>query len=127
MDIGKMNDNYAFYEGYEGEPEIVLRVGNNATIHIWEGYFDDIFDTPSLDGNGWIGFTRDYHQFEGAFSEEADETIPVEIDPKEYLEDILQYKEKSFDFEETTDVLNTIVEALQSSIEYNISVTVEKI
>lgn len=54
-----MNDNYAFYEGYEGEPEITLRVANNVTIHIWEGYFDDIFDMPSLDGNGWTGFTRD--------------------------------------------------------------------
>lgn len=34
-------------------------------IHIWEGYFDDIFDSPSLDGKGWKGFTRDYHQLEG--------------------------------------------------------------
>lgn len=55
MDIGKTNDNYIFYEGYEGEPEIILYIPNETTIHIWEGYFDDIYDTPSLDGKGWIG------------------------------------------------------------------------
>ena len=70
MGIGKTSDNYTFYEGYEGEPEIILIIPNEDILHIWEGYFDDIYDTPSLDGNGWKGFTRDYHQMEGIFADD---------------------------------------------------------
>lgn len=38
----------SFYEGYEDEDEIVLYIETDEAIHIWEGYFDDIFDTPTL-------------------------------------------------------------------------------
>ena len=44
MDIGNQNDNYTFYDGYEGEPEITLSIDGVMSIHLWEGYFDDIFD-----------------------------------------------------------------------------------
>ena len=46
MDVGRTNDNFTFYEGYEGEPEIVLSLPNHEAVHIWEGYFDDIYNTP---------------------------------------------------------------------------------
>ncbi len=38
----------SFYEGYEDEDEIVLYIETDEAIHIWKGYFDDIFDTPTL-------------------------------------------------------------------------------
>ena len=123
MDIGKITDNYRYYEGFEGEAEIVLRIGNNFTVHIWDGYFDDIFNSPPLDGNGWTGFTRDYHELKGAFS--SGTVDPVEIDPEEYLEDILRYKEKPFAFEETAGAFDTIVDALRSSAENKVKVTAE--
>lgn len=66
MDIGKTNANYIFYEG---EPEIILSLENYKTLHMWEGYFDDIYHTPPLDGNGWKGFIRDYNQLEGIFAD----------------------------------------------------------
>lgn len=50
MDIGNLKNDFAFYEGYEDESEIVLCIEKDEAIHIWEGYFDDIFDSPSLDG-----------------------------------------------------------------------------
>ena len=119
MDIGNLKNNYTYYEGYEDEGKIVLCIEADQAIHIWEGYFDDIYDTPTLDGNGWKGFTRDYHQFEGVFSEDGGIT---EIDPSEYLEDLMLYKEKSFEFEETTEVFNLMVSFLEEAIKQGVIV-----
>jgi len=70
MGIGKI-DNYKFYEGYGYEPEVELttNIETMETLHIWDGFFMDIFGEPSLDGKGWHGFTRDYNQCEGAFDD----------------------------------------------------------
>ena len=124
MDTGKINDNYTFYDGYEGEAKIVLSFQGNQTVHIWKGYFDDIFDTPPLDGNGWRGFTRDYHQIEGIFSE--NEKV-VELCPAEYLADLLLYKNKDFDFEETTQVVELMISLFENSIENKLVVTAQRI
>ena len=42
MDTGKTIDNFKFYEGFEGEPEIVIKAENSdmQILHIWDGYFD---------------------------------------------------------------------------------------
>ena len=124
MDIGNLKNNYTYYEGYEDEGKIVLCIEADQAIHIWEGYFDDIYDTPTLDGNGWKGFTRDYHQFEGVFSEYGGIT---EIDPSEYLEDLMLYKEKTFEFEETTEVFNLMVSFLEEAIKQGVNVKTEKV
>ena len=124
MDIGNLKNNYTYYEGYEDEGKIVLCIEADQAIHIWEGYFDDIYDTPALDGNGWKGFTRDYHQFEGVFSEDGGIT---EIDPSEYLEDLMLYKEKSFEFEETTELFNLMVSFLEEAIKQGVNVKTEKV
>lgn len=124
MDIGNLKNNYTYYEGYEDEGKIVLCIEADQAVHIWEGYFDDIYDTPTLDGNGWKGFTRDYHQFEGVFSEDGGIT---EIDPSEYLEDLMLYKEKTFEFEETTEVFNLIVSFLEKAVKQGINVKAEKV
>ncbi len=124
MDIGNLKNNYTYYDGYEDEGKIVLCIEADQAIHIWEGYFDDIYDTPTLDGNGWKGFTRDYHQFEGVFSEDGGIT---EIDPSEYLEDLMLYKEKSFEFEETTEVFNLMVSFLEEAIKQGVNVKTEKV
>lgn len=124
MDIGNLKNNYTYYDGYEDEGKIVLSIEADQAIHIWEGYFDDIYDTPSLDGNGWKGFTRDYHQFEGIFSEDSSVS---KIDPTEYLEDLMLYKEKAFDFDETMEVFNLIVSLLKKAIRENVTVIAEKV
>lgn len=124
MDIGNLKNNYTFYEGYEDEDEIVLVIEADEAIHIWEGYFDDIFDTPCLDGKGWKGFTRDYHQFEGVFSENGG---IYEINPTEYLEDLMLYKEKTFEFDETEEVFNLLTALLEKAIDAGAAVKAEKI
>lgn len=98
--------------------------GFGGTHGAGENHKDYIENTPTLDGNGWKGFTRDYHQFEGVFSEDGG---IVEIDPSEYLEDLMLYKEKSFEFEETTEVFNLIVSFLEEAIKQGVNVKIEKV
>ena len=111
MDTGKI-DNETFYIGFEGEEEVMLSVidKNMETLHIWEGYFSDIFCDPPLDGKGWHGFTRDYHQFEGAF--DSNEEVII-TDLQEYIDDLEFYKNRKFNFEETKEVYNLIYSWLQ--------------
>ena len=116
MDIGKITDNYKFYEGFEDEPEIEISTLDKecVTLHIWDGYFNDIFNTPPLDGRGWNGFTRDYNQFEGAFSEQGQGFI---TNLQEYLDDLSNYKGKAFMFEETKNVFSLLVAWLYDVIQ----------
>lgn len=106
MGIGKI-DNDKFYEGFEGEGEIEFLVNdeNMETLHIWEGYFSDIFGKPALDGKGWHGFTRDYNQCEGAFDDHGEDVI---TDLQEYINDMKIYKNRKFKFEETKEVYELI-------------------
>ncbi len=125
MDIGNLKNNTIFYKGYEGEPEIVLSATENKDyiIHLWEGYFDDIFSDPSLDGNGWKGFTRDIHQMEGIFD---DCITSAKIDAQEYLEDLLTYTNRDFDYDESADALALLVEFLKFAIQNNYTVSAVK-
>lgn len=125
MGIGKMNDDYTFYEGYEGEPEVVISLleDDQKALHVWEGYMEDLFANPSLEGEGWLGFTRDIHQFEGAFSEEGSGAV---IDPDEYLADIMNYADAEFEYPETADVKDAIVELLTHAIAINGKVRVDR-
>jgi len=83
MDIGKLKNNISYYEGYEGEPEVVvaLKGAEDITLHIWDGYFDDMFSTPLNRNGSWSGFTRDYQECVGAWGETAFTEIK---NPEEY-------------------------------------------
>ena len=122
MDIGKLKNNYEYYEGYEGEEEIVLESVENPTlnIHIWNGYFEDIFDSPNMNGMGWHGFTRDYHQDEGAYSGERHI-----LDLEEYKDDLLLYENKKYNYPETSEVFSLILDFLYYAIESGDSITME--
>lgn len=117
MDIGKI-DNYKFYEGFEGEEEVEFSANdkNMETLHIWEGYFSDVFCEPSLDGKGWYGFTRDYNQFEGAFDDDG-ETIITDL--QEYIDDLKIYQNRKFKFEETKEVYELILSWLTEAKKNN--------
>ena len=106
MGIGK-TDNYKFYEGYEGEEEIELSTSDNSmeTLHIWDGFFEDIFGEPTLDGKGWHGFTRDYNQCEGAFDIHGEAVI---TNLQEYIDDLKSYKNRQFEFKDTKEAYELI-------------------
>ena len=125
MDIEKKN-NHIYYDGYEGETEIVLSINESKDLnmHVWEGYFDDIFGEPSLVGDGWRGFTRDIHQMERIFSNEEFNMI---VDVSEYLEDLITYKDKTFRYEESAEVLNMLITFFEYVKQNNFTVTVDVI
>lgn len=105
MDTGKRKDDYRFYEGYEGEREVVISL-LDITYHFWDGYFEDIFGNPKTTDSGWIGFTRDYNEFINAFE---DDCIECAVEPEEYLSDLILYQGQKFSYSETTDVLNCLI------------------
>lgn len=115
MDIGNPKNNYTYYEGYEGEPEIVIESENDdmQILHIWDGYLDDLLREPKIDGNGWLGFTRDYQQCEGAFGDASEAAI---TDIPEYLNDLKLYEGRQFDYDETRDVYNLLCSWLEYAI-----------
>lgn len=110
MDIGKLNNNTEFYDGFEDEHEIELYITDNPeiNIHIWEGYFGDIFRHPSFDGNGWNGFTRDYQQLERTYEEKN-----VTIDIVEYLTDLYIYRDNTFEYDDTRKCYNLLCDFLE--------------
>lgn len=116
MDTGLLHNNCIYYEGFEGEDEVILSLESDReiSVHIWVGYLDDILRDPVLDESDWTGFTRDYHQLEGAFSQEGKS---VAEDPAEYLEDIQHYAEKNFDEPETKEVFQLIVNLLKYAMQ----------
>ena len=115
MDTGKMH-NYKYYDGYEGEPEIILCAKdiNMEILHIWDGFWDDIFGNPPDDGRGWIGFTRDYNQCEGAFDTEGEGFV---TNLYEYAKDLISYKVKEFDFKETYAVYDLLCSWFEEAIQ----------
>lgn len=111
MDGGKLKVDNTYYEGYEGEKEIVITF-LETEYHFWEGYFEDIFGTPVLSDTGWHGFTKDYNEFDNAFD---DETIECAVPAEEYLDDLRLYRNRSFEYEETADVLQTLVHIFEKA------------
>ena len=116
MDIGLLHNNHMYYDGFEGEEEVEITLVNDQSINInfWVGYLDDILSDPDLTGKGWTGFTRDYHQLEGAFS--SDSNLEHHYDPTEYLHDISQYQDADFAEEESYHVLRLIITILEYAV-----------
>lgn len=120
MDTGKRKDDYKFYEGYEGEKEVIISLPD-IVYHIWDGYFEDIFGNPQTTDGGWTGFTRDYNEFINAFE---DECIECAVEPEEYLGDLVLYQGQSFSYNETVDVLNCLITIMTTSKEKQMCVLV---
>lgn len=110
MDNGKLLNNTVFYDGFEDEPEIELYIEDapEYNIHIWDGYFHDIFGEPALDGKGWNGFTRDMNQCERTYEEKN-----VTIDTSEYLTDLYIYRDNTFEYDDTRKCYDLLCEFLE--------------
>ena len=76
--------------------------------------------------SGKVLDTKDsaYHQLEGVFSENGG---VYEINPTEYLEDLMLYKEKTFEFDETKEVFNLIKSLLERAIKEGVTVKAQKV
>ncbi len=119
--IGKLKNNATFYKGFEDEPEIELYLFEEPkfNIHIWEGYFHDIFGKPPLDGKGWSGFTYDYQHEERTYKSQK-----VKIDITEYLNDLYIYSDRNFQFVETYECYKLLYDFLEYAKSENKTVIV---
>lgn len=122
MDIGKLENNATFYNGFEDEPEVSLSITEepNICIYVWDGYFEFIFGDPVLDGKGWQGFTRDYNQLERTLGNDDYEIK----NPMEYLEDLLTYTAKNYEDENTKNCFELIRLFFEYAVASGKSVTV---
>ena len=128
MVIGKANEDYTYYKGFEDERMVSITTSEEVfpVYHIWEAYFTGIFEKPSLDGMGWCGFTRDCNEFKGVFDfdsfyyGEGEEYIITT--PKEYLDDMLQYKGKKFFADEVYEVYDLVEKMLRHAVENGVNI-----
>jgi hypothetical protein len=64
-----MATDHDFYQGYEGEPELIveLRVarGRKATVRAWNGHFDRLMVLVPPSPEGWTGLALHYHLHTG--------------------------------------------------------------
>ena len=124
MDTGKLN-NTLFYEGYEGEGEIILSLSdaeNEITIHVWDGYFEEIFGNPIDSNLGWIGFTKDYQESVRTFADE-EHISPSTI--SEYLSDLRSYENHSFSYPEARDCLKLLISFFEKAMNSSLEITVK--
>ena len=121
MDIRRLKNNREFCAWWP-EPDIILSLKESPeyNLYIWEGYIGEIFEDPIFTDKNWVGFTRDYHEGVGAWE---DVTEIENVD--EYIWDMLRYKDRKFDWEETPEVFNLIVDFLAYAKQTGQTVVVE--
>ena len=119
MAIGRTIDNFKFYNGFEGETDVIFQ-SNITRFRVWEGYLDDIFAHPPLDGKGWSGLARDYNQMEGPFLNGLGE-----VDPKEYLDDLKTYTREQFDDPNDKELLFELIGFFQSAVDHGKKIMIE--
>ena len=51
---------------------ISLKESPEFNLHIWNGYVETIVDPPIFTDKDWVGFTRDYQEFTGAWDDKTE-------------------------------------------------------
>ena len=123
---GKFKIKTDFYSGYEGEREIILTMDKQdvPSLHIWGGFWSDVFDKCEFPGDNWKGFTKDSQLDVRTWDWETFEKVKIEnID--EYIEDVKGYLNFAFDFPETSEAIHSLYNYLLYAKEHGYSVFVE--
>ena len=111
MDIGKFINNSDYYDdSYFICTEVIMQIKENPefNLHIDDVYFRDIFcSAPIFDGKPWVGFTRDRNEIVGGWDKESE---IGNID--EYISDMMRYADRTFEWEETPEVFQLIIDFL---------------
>ena len=123
---GKFNIKTDFYSGYEGEREIILTMDKQdvPSLHIWDGFWWDVFDKCELPGYNWKGFTKDYQLDVRTWDWETFEKVKIE-NINEYIEDVKGYLNLKFDFPETSEAIHSLYDYLSYAKKHSYSVFVQ--
>ena len=110
MDIGKFINNSDYYDdSYFICTEVIMQIKENPefNLHIDECYFMDIFGDPIFNGRPWVGFTRDYQEGVNGWDKKSE---IGNID--EYISDMMRYADRTFEWKETPEVFQLIIDFL---------------
>lgn len=124
MDIGWQNSkgivmyiDESYYEGFEGEPEIIFYLELQGEylkkFGVWDGYFDEIIEKIEFGEKGWEGLAYYYHLFIGWY-EESPWLIP---NLQEAYEQIINIDIKKFNEKEEKDIIIKIARLMEEAIE----------
>ncbi len=118
-----INNNKFYDEWLYGDPELVLSLKENpqCNLHVWDGYIIDITRDIKPKDAYWSGFTRDYQEDVRTFSGEEVELENLD----EYINDLLLYKDAQFEFNETFEAYELILDFLTFAKENNLTVMAE--
>lgn len=104
-----------YYQGFEGEPEIMFSLrsanGNDIELRMWGGYFDKIMKQVSPKEGKWTSLAYYYHLDIGWYEESPwliEEPKKVYEQLKEINKDGLQIEEK--------EIIEVILEMLEVAI-----------
>lgn len=110
-----------YYEGFEGEPEIVFIVSHNGTeykrVGSWEGYFDDMLQRVKPEQEGWTGLAYYFHV--GMYEDEQwlkDRPWHVS-DLHLALRQLREIERDRLEFKDTAHVLELLIELIKNAID----------
>ena len=108
-----------YYEGFEGEPEMIFTLlknnGERRAFGIWDGYFVTIIEKVQPRTNGWTGLAYYYHLDIGWF-EESPWLVQNLLESYEQLKEI---DISSLENDEDKEVLKKIMVMFKEAIENN--------
>ncbi|MFL0251970.1 hypothetical protein ACJDT4_16240 [Clostridium neuense] len=98
-----------YYDGFEGEPEMIFTLvkinGEKEEFGIWDGYFIRFIEKVEPKENGWTGLAYYYHLDIGWF-EESPWLVENLMESYEQLKEI---DIESFEYYEEKEVLRKII------------------
>ena len=121
------NINEEYFEGFEGEAEILLTIekipGKTESIGIWSGYFDSIIEKIQPINGYWTGLAYYYHLDIGWYEES-----PWQVDNlKEAYEQLAEIDKESLEYPQEKEILGIILSMFKEAIEngYKIYISYE--
>lgn len=119
-----MTENYAYYNGFEGEPEYIFCLYDNnipvEKIHIWDGYFSDIIRTVPPTETGWTGLAE-YYQL-CLYFDNDNRKVP---DIHSALNQLKNIDTSKIKFPESHEVLKILAEMFARACENNLDIYIE--
>ncbi len=119
-----MTENYKYYDGFEGEPEYTFCLYSDdcliEKIHLWDGYFDDIFSTVEPTETGWTSIAEYYNL---CFDLDNDNWKVPDIPSA--LQQLKNIDTSKIEFPESHEVLQLLIKIFTRACEDNLTVYIE--
>jgi len=105
-----------FYDGFEGEPEIIFSLvksnGEKEEIGIWDGYFNVIMNKIKPQKEGWTSLAYYFQLYIGWY----DESPWLISNIPEACEQLKEIDKESFENKEEKEILESIICMLEKAI-----------